>query len=110
MSADKNLKRLLGLRIAKLRKTKCFSQEKFAEKVGVSPRSISRIENGANYPLPDTLVKIADVLGLKPKNLYDFEYEYSNKELYSSIINKIKLIKDDIDKLKLVDEILGKIF
>ena len=110
MSADKNLKRLLGLRIAKLRKTKGFSQEKFAEKVGVSPRSISRIENGANYPLPATLVKIADLLGLIPKNLYDFEYEYSNKELYSSIINKIKLIKDDIDKLKLVDEILGKIF
>lgn len=47
MSVDRNLKKLLGLRIAKLRKIKGLSQEKFAENVGISQRAISRIENGA---------------------------------------------------------------
>ena len=109
MPVDKNLKRLLGQRIAKLRKARGLSQEKFAEKVNILPRAMSCIENGVNYPMADTLERITNALGLKPKDLFDFEYDYSNKELYSLIIGRSKLIKEDIDKLKLVSEILEKI-
>ena len=48
MPVDKNLKRLLGQRIAKLRKARGLSQEKFAEKVNILPRAMSCIENGVN--------------------------------------------------------------
>ncbi len=109
MSNNRDIKKLLGSRIAKLRKTKGLSQEKLAEALNISSRSLSRIETGANYPLPETLDKIAEALKVRPKALYDFDEEYNQNELHKSVANKIKLIKGDIEKLKIIDEILNVI-
>ena len=98
MTIEGNLKKLLGLRIAKLRKAKKLTQEQLAEKINTSPRALSCIENGVNYPTPNTLEKLANALGLKPKDLYDFDDEVNEKELYQSIIGRIKLIKKNISK------------
>lgn len=109
MLQNRDIKKLLGSRIAKLRKIKGFSQEKFAEALNVSSRSLSRIETGVNYPLPETLNDIANALEVRPKALFDFDEEYNQKDLYASVAYKTKLIKNDIEKLKIIDEILNKI-
>lgn len=63
----------LGARIVYYRKINCFTQEKLAEKVGISPQYLSRIENG-NYPKSvslSTLMRIAKALGITISELME---------------------------------------
>ena len=55
------IKSLLGAKIKSLRNEKGITQEYFAEKIGISPRSVSFIENGKNYPAPETLAAICQL-------------------------------------------------
>lgn len=49
----------MGLFIKDMRKEKGFTQEQLAETLGVSNRSISRWENGANMPDFDIVIHLA---------------------------------------------------
>lgn len=109
MFKDRDFKTLFGLRLAKLRKIKRFSQEVFAEKIGIAQRTLSCIETGVNFTQSETIERILEVLGVSSKELFDFNDEYTSKEMLSSVISKIKLIRNDAEKLKLVDEFLEKI-
>ncbi len=51
--------------IVKTRKNKGLSQKQVAELTGLKQPAIARIENNANSPQLDTLIKIVDALGLK---------------------------------------------
>jgi len=46
-----------------------LSQEKFAEKVGLSMRSVSLLETGKQQPTLSTLNNIARALNIKPSEL-----------------------------------------
>jgi len=53
---------MLSKRLKELRKEKGWSQQKLAEKAGLSFNAITKIEQGlAKHPTLKTLVKIADV-------------------------------------------------
>lgn len=52
----------IGSRIAKLRKEKGLSQEKLAEKLGVSSQAVSKWENDASCPDISLLPELARVL------------------------------------------------
>lgn len=56
-------------RIAKLRRIKNLTQAELAEKVGVTTRSIQNYELGTRVPKMDTVVKIAEALGVDEKVL-----------------------------------------
>lgn len=68
MSATKH-RRLLGEAVRARRKKAGFSQEKLAEKAGLSTVFISRVERGKESPSIDSLVKIAHALGAKASDL-----------------------------------------
>ncbi len=54
---------MLGKRIKEFRKKKGFSQQKLAEKSGLSFNTITRMEQGiGDSPTLKTLIKLADVL------------------------------------------------
>lgn len=99
-----NLKKQLGERIAYLRKSENYTQEKFAEKICLSTSSLSYIENGKNYPKFETLEKIAKQLNVQYHELYYFNNEKDCNQLYIEIIKKIKHFKTDFNKLKLLSE------
>ncbi len=65
-------KALLGARIREVRKARGVTQEWLAEKVGVDPKQISRIEGGKSFPSMDTLESIAINLQVEMKDLLDF--------------------------------------
>lgn len=67
-------KELLGMRIREVRKARHLSQERLAEKVGVEPKQISRIEGGKSAPSLDTLEAIAKHLQVQMKDLLDFQH------------------------------------
>ncbi len=63
----------IGLFIKTLRKEKAFTQEKLAEQLGVSNRSISRWENGVNMPDFDIVIHLAKFFNVSIEELLDGE-------------------------------------
>ena len=61
--------RALGLLISKYRHNADLSQEKLAEKIGVSTNFLGNIERGEKHPSVDTLFKICVALDLPPNEL-----------------------------------------
>ncbi|MFI3301381.1 MAG: helix-turn-helix transcriptional regulator [Candidatus Gastranaerophilales bacterium] len=87
-----DVKKLLGMRIRELRKERGVSQEYIAEKVGIEPNNISRIENGINYPTAENLAKIAFALDIEIHKLFYFEHMKSINDIKKDLI---ELIDDD---------------
>lgn len=62
----------LGRKLQKIRKDKGFTQEQLAEKVGVSTTWIGYIETGFKRPNLKLVYKIANILGVKVKDIFPF--------------------------------------
>ncbi len=103
-----NVKEALGQRIKILRHKIGYTQERFAEAAGLAPRHISRIENGINTPSVETLARMAGILGVEVKELFDFPYMDDEKYLKSDIQKILNTL--DYDELKLVHRVLNGMF
>ena len=62
----------LGIHIRQLREMKNLSQQDLANDCGISKSQIARIEVAKINTTVRTLVKIANALEIKPKDLLDF--------------------------------------
>lgn len=62
----------LGLNIAFYRKKNGLSQSKLAELVNISRTHMSRIETADCAVSLDVVFKLCEVLGVKPKDMFDF--------------------------------------
>ncbi len=72
-----------------------FTQEQISEKLGISLKYISRIENGYNGIKTQTLIKYLNILGITPNTLYkDF---ITNSEVQKNIelSEKINSLSDE---------------
>lgn len=71
-----------------LRKEKGITQEAFAEALGVSGRTVSRWETGANMPDLALLIQIADYYDVEIKELLDGERksEAMDKEMEETVL------------------------
>ncbi len=65
------VEKALGKRVAELRKAAKLTQADLAEKVGVGVETISRLERGASIPPLDRLDKVARVLSVGLKDLFE---------------------------------------
>lgn len=83
------IKEQLGKKIQLLRKQKKFTQEKFAELIGIDPKNVSKIENGNNYPAAETIVSIAKALDVEVYELFVFENEIPYKIMKEEIIDSL---------------------
>ncbi len=64
------LRNVVGKNIKKIRKAKKWTQAQLAEKVGVEPVSIARIETGLNFPKEENLTAIAAALDVNVSDLF----------------------------------------
>lgn len=64
-----DMRRLVGLNFARLRKDKGFTQERFAETSGFTQQYISDLERGRRNPTVVTLFHLASALGVTPADL-----------------------------------------
>ena len=60
---------MVGERIAKLRKSKGFTQDQFAEATGLNRTHLYRLETGQQSMTLKTLKLIADALGVRATHL-----------------------------------------
>ena len=64
-----DMRRLVGLNFARLRKEKGFTQERFAEHSGFTQQYVSDLERGRRNPTVVTLFHLASALRVKPIDL-----------------------------------------
>ena len=89
-----SFKEKFGKRVREIRKQKGFTQEQIAEKIGIEPPNISKLENGAHFPLPENIEKLAKALNVDAKDLFDFEH-FDEKAILNK---KIKTFLDNAEK------------
>jgi len=66
------------LRTARLRRM--LTQEELARRAGTTEATVNRLENGLQRPRISTVRKLADVLGVPPDELIDWEGAESETE------------------------------
>lgn len=95
------IQRQLGQKIKELRKIKGYSQEQFAEKIDIATNTLSSIERGNAFMTAPTLEKIIEVLNVTPKDLFSFDEDLENEDMYASILKNLEFIKNDKERLKM---------
>lgn len=84
----------LGKTIKKLRKLHNISQERLADKANLTQQHISRIEQGANTPSIETLVKLSEALCVSIDAMVNTNNNVTNRrELI--ILQKIKILNEN---------------
>jgi DNA-binding XRE family transcriptional regulator len=62
-----------GERLAKIRKSKGYSQDRVCNEGGFSRGTLSKIESGSVDPKLTTLARISEIIGVPLKKILDFE-------------------------------------
>ena len=89
----------IGKFIAEKRKSKNLTQEEFAEKLGVSSKSVSRWENGKCMPDLSLLIPISKELDISINELMSGEILSQEEYLEKSEENIVKVV-DNVKKLE----------
>lgn len=100
-----NIKKQLGARIKHLRQAQGYSQEQFAEKLGIATRTLCGIEIGKNFLTSNTLEKILEVLNITPQELFVINHYQPREDLELEIIEIIHKIKDR-EKIEIIYKII----
>ena len=100
-----DIKKQLGLRIKQIRQQHGYSQEQFAERLGIAPRTLCGIELGKNFFTADTLEKILEVLEITPQDLFKINHLQPQEDLVDEIISFVKNIKDR-EKIEIIYKII----
>lgn len=100
----KTTRQMLGGRIKELRRLRKLSQEEAAERVGIDPKHLSRIEVGRGFPSLQTLENLARVLNVELKDFFEFAHGAGGTKELKSSLGKM-LNEADPDSLRLLVKI-----
>ena len=84
-----DIRKQVGKKIQKIRKSKGITQEKLAELIGIEPPSLSYIETGKFSPSTETLQKLSAVLDVEMWEFYYVENR-TKQEMISEIIEAMQ--------------------
>ena len=90
-----------------LRKTQKISQEKLAEKIGVSRQSVSKWENGTAYPEMNRIFELCKIFHCKLNDLVNdniLDFDSLDKKVKMSVV---KFNKEKQNKLKIVSKTIS---
>ena len=93
-----NIKQAFGKKIKEIRLQQNLTQEQLAERVGISPKSLSQIELGNNFISAENLEQVCNALNIQPKSLFDFEQD-NTEELMAYVCAKLKQNPVLLDKI-----------
>ena len=99
-----DIDKVLGEVFKEYRVKNKFTQEIIAEKLGISVKYISRIENGTGGVKVETLVNYMNILGISPNVI--FEKLIINKDLETQMKLSKKASKLPNDKLEFVVSVI----
>ena len=99
-----DIDKVLGEVFKEYRVKNKLTQEKIAEKLGISVKYISRIENGTGGVKVETLVNYMNILGITPNVI--FEKLIVNKQLESQLQLSKKASKLSEEKIDFVVSVI----
>ena len=108
---DKELEKkkvLLGKRIRALRTAKGLTQQQLGEQADVHYKFIGECERGERFPSTAILFKLADALGIPPREMLVFEHELTGKKALEGAIRE-RLGKADEDQLRMFLKLLDSV-
>jgi len=73
------------------RKKRGISQLKLSELVNISPNYLNAVENGKNFPSPEVIQNISDILDVMPYQLF-LEYPTEDAAV-DTVISDLMLVK-----------------
>ncbi|MBR6722487.1 helix-turn-helix transcriptional regulator [bacterium] len=91
---ETNFNKKLGYRIRELREACGLKQGVLADKLNMERSNLTRIENGKQRPNDDNLEKIAQILNVEIKDLFDFGHKKPKDEL----IDLINIMLNEMSK------------
>ncbi len=97
-------KKLLGARIRDIRKRRRLSQEKLAERAGISAQYLSNIERGRENPTLDLLLRLADSLRVSLGEMCDFESLEDQRKVRGAIQQMLRT--GDPERLRVAFKVL----
>jgi transcriptional regulator with XRE-family HTH domain len=74
----------VGQLIKESRNNLKLTQEQFAERVGISLRYVTKIENEGKFPSVEVLARIIDALSISPNDIFYPDPHSDNKVEYAS--------------------------
>ena len=100
-------KEQIGIRISNARKVMGLTQAELAERIGVSEKYLSRIENGNQVPSITIVARICEVLQISADKLLSLpQSTYSSNEIENAITDfSTEEKKQIIEVIKIIKEI-----
>jgi len=106
---EDNIRDVLARNIRENRRKNGLSQDKLAERAGISTPFVAMIEVSRKFPTPDVLERIAHALNIKTWQLFSVPPPPGNEmeRLHTDIVNNIEQVVADAVK-KAIEENCGK--
>ena len=98
---------LFGKRLKELSKLNKLTQEQLAELIGLDPKQICRIENGACFTTFETLQKISKIFNIEIYDLFYYEHKQTKDALVKEMNEIFKNASDD--KIELIYKLVKAI-
>lgn len=73
-----------------MRKSTNYKQETLAEKLGIEPRQLSKLETGKHYPSFETIEALLNVFNIDFQDLCQVEHLRSDKNFNAEIAKMLK--------------------
>lgn len=99
-----DIDKVLGETFKEYRLKNKLTQEKIAEKLGISVKYISRIENGTGGVKVETLVNYMNILGISPNVIFDKLIVNEDLKLQMQLSKKACELTDD--KIKFIISVI----
>ena len=87
------------------RKKKGISQLKLSELINISPNYLNAVENGKNFPSPEVIQNIIDILDILPYQLF-LEYAEEPRQMLNTIVPELNEIKQRF--IKEINDLIEK--
>lgn len=99
---SEELRKTFSSNIKKYRKIFGLTQMMLAEKADISVGYLCDLEAGNKWATPETIVKLADALNLKPFQLFENDTTKESPNLYEDIFLFSSRLKEMIDSETLI--------
>lgn len=109
MQNKKTVEQLIGLQIQRLRKEKGYTQQKFAEIIGLSTHYLSNVEHGVSSVSLENLSTIINALECSADDLFADVTRFGYRVKESCLSAKLKLLSpEDREKAMAILEVFIK--
>lgn len=97
-----------GNNLKRIRK-KQYTQEQFAECIGIETANLSKIECGKVLPRADMINRIANVLNIKPYLLFISEFDIDIDSAYEETLKNLEKLKKNPELFKRVYDFVSEL-